>query len=134
MVKTVPPYCKPFFFFFYLSTPDALIVGNIKEIHAQLRDRIPTDPQKDVLTIFQHKQPSTLEFFAAEVHRLGHLNTVGSNSATMLGHVMKGIKPWMKERDQTLRGKCRQQVHGIRSKIRGNLRATTETNLYESKK
>lgn len=73
----------------YLAAANALVVGDTKEIEAQLRNGITTDPQENVLRVLQHEQSSALETFAAQVHCHGHLNAVLSNRAAVFGHVMK---------------------------------------------
>ena len=47
----------------YLATTQNLVVGQVEDVHDELRHCVPADPEEDRLSILNEEQPMALESF-----------------------------------------------------------------------
>lgn len=47
----------------YLASTQNLVVGQVEDVHNELRHGIPADPEEDRLSILNEEQPMALESF-----------------------------------------------------------------------
>lgn len=130
----------------HLATLKGMIIRQVEDVLDQLRHGVSTDPEEDVLAVFDEEETVSFESFGGQRESGRKLNAFVADDATLYicstsgvrsfacrthlsRHVVKGEESRMEVRDEELRGHRGDERLSVGAQVRRDLRALPQADL-----
>lgn len=136
----------------HLSAPKISVGSHVEDVFDEAVDGVPTDPEEDVLSVFDKEETVSFETLRGEGKRVGKNDALVRNGAALQkregqykkmqevdgktnlsGHVVKRIEDGVEVGDEELRRESGEETLSIGAHVGRNHRAVSETGLVKEK-